>query len=83
MNNNHQQHDEVNDLFPSKTNNLLNKMNKIYKKNSSQLYKATNEDDQIDWDLREFINSKMKKSSKRPIVGPGHHRSNSTNLYNY
>jgi len=74
---------ELNDLFPS-NKNFENKMNKIYKKNSCQVYKAANtNDEQIDLDLREFIINKMKKNGKRFIKGPGHHRSNSNNIYNY
>lgn len=80
--------DQVNDLFPIRNNNNNNKnaekTNKIYKKINSQGYKTVNDDEQFDFDdLREFINSKIRKSSKRPVVRPGHHRSNSTNLYNY
>lgn len=82
INNIEEENDEVNDLFTDNNKNL-DKINKMYKKNSNQTYKTVNDDEQFNFDLREFINSKIKSSSKRLLVKPGHHRSNSTNLYNY
>ncbi len=87
-----EENDQVNDLFPG-DRNTDNKIDRIiYQKKSSnnnnkQSYQqAVNDNEEnFDFDLREFINTKVKKNSVRPIVrsGPGHYRSNSTNLYKY
>jgi len=82
ISNNEEENDVVNDLLFTDIQNM-EKRNNIYKKTSIQRYNTVNDDEQYNFDLREFVNSKMKKSVKRPIVKPGHHRSNSTNLYNY
>ena len=56
----------------------FNKLSNIRKFHSNKLTK----DEQIEFNLKEFIQSKLKKNFKNPNR-PGHYRSYSTNLYNY
>jgi len=71
---------ELNNINEFLKNNT--KCNRMYNKRNTVVYKNNNDDEQFDFDLRQFINSKIKKNNKKNIL-PRHHRSNSTNIYNY
>lgn len=69
--------------------NHVEEINRMYNTRNSNsnknLFKTINNEDEEELNLKEFIESKIKKNFRIPVIKGigGHCRSNSTNLYKY